>query len=1369
MRKLVAFMLLCILIIPVVVFADKGGEIVLHVSPNGTDSNAGTIERPLKTLDGARQKVQQVNRKKPVRVIFHEGEYVFDKTVNFNAKDSGTAWAPVTYEAAENENVVFTGGVRMNTSKFTKVTDQNILRRLPDDAKDKVIQLDLKKQGINNIKPITFANSFNSLADAYVSFYLNGKQQMISQWPNGMNEYTVFDSLLGSGDNNTRSAKGGSFTYTGFRPARWTEADQWYIGVFTYDYAFERVLAKSVNPNEASITLATGTYFGLRASGSKRWKAFNLLEEIDIPTEWFLDRNNMILYYYPPHKLTDDDVFDMAMLETEFIRTERNASYITFKGIHFTKGRSHAININSDDITIDNCTFSYINRNGIMVRSKTVNILNNRFLHIDGSAIYIYDENLHLEKGRDKYIKNNYMYNIASFMGTQIHANYFEATNVIFENNTLHNLWGGAVITGQLGYENKIRYNEIYNFDQMISDGGALYAGRNYGMPGNEYAYNFLYDFHPKDKFIHDAAIQGIYMDDLMSGGIIHHNIIYNGGDSGIQIGGGQNNTVDNNIILDMGKLPLLTDNRGEVWTNTWRYDLVRQAQWKLSVPIYSAKYPEMFNLIRTPLVPANNIITNNIANQKIRINDRMKQLGTVENNIELTDLSDFVDPDNYDFRIKSSSPLVAQFPNALTEDNFCMSLIGADVSVCEPLKDTNSRFHKLYPQDKAENINAKDFILTWEIADTADEYKVTIASDSEMKDIVSEITVPYNYAYMDNLESGLKVYYWTVEAFNKGFKLKRSWISEGNPFSFTTSEYDIIDTEALIYTIGKAKITKEKISDGSYETSAIEQLDSSIKSAYDILQLKYGQATKENEKYALTSLNSAIEQARKSKIIKQLDMDSIDMFGDAEKWVLTRGAQMKLSDGEAEFIASPQGQVYYKDVFEEGGILSFQAKIFFDETVNGNSTWAGLEERRKDPQKHIWDDSGYLVVIKQNVFELQRYPGGILQTFENPIVKNGQWHDYAFGVLDDMENVRIIFQVDGQRIFDYTDVSGIKEKGYFSIRIPPNRSVVMRSSQSNAYDEDEVTPQVINIGELLENKDSLKFSATGGNNVYGFKQVLNGNEIINLDSVFNVGNSWQGLSLYSSDAEKMPWDTDNYLVSIRSNRLELRRYYGGMCEILAIADNNYIKDEQRVNIKYGVYKVGKSARIIFYADGNKVFDYMDENPIRNAGAFSVYDLSGKGLTLYKSADTEFSLSERKEEKDEISTIFTTRAYYSEQGTWSAQIIENKANDIRASSQPGSTAKWKITPREGVYKVYFWKGLSLNGDNAANIDVLLDYHIGREGDEELQSYQVDFSHGEAGWQYLCTASVPYGNIEITLKGNGDKETLAKAIKIVRTD
>ena len=81
------------------------GEYDLVVAPYGDDSNAGTLEAPLKTLEKAKEILKNNTSDEAVTVWFREGTYLIENTVEFTSDDRSN----VLYRSYPNEKVSFTG------------------------------------------------------------------------------------------------------------------------------------------------------------------------------------------------------------------------------------------------------------------------------------------------------------------------------------------------------------------------------------------------------------------------------------------------------------------------------------------------------------------------------------------------------------------------------------------------------------------------------------------------------------------------------------------------------------------------------------------------------------------------------------------------------------------------------------------------------------------------------------------------------------------------------------------------------------------------------------------------------------------------------------------------------------------------------------------------------------------------------------------------------------------------------------------------------------------------------------------------------------------------------------------------------------
>jgi hypothetical protein len=92
------------------------GKTVLYITPDGSDRNPGTIDKPLATLGRARDAVREFKRSvpKPVTLLFRGGTYYMSGPVVFGTEESGTDLQPITYAAYPGEKHTLSGGLRID-------------------------------------------------------------------------------------------------------------------------------------------------------------------------------------------------------------------------------------------------------------------------------------------------------------------------------------------------------------------------------------------------------------------------------------------------------------------------------------------------------------------------------------------------------------------------------------------------------------------------------------------------------------------------------------------------------------------------------------------------------------------------------------------------------------------------------------------------------------------------------------------------------------------------------------------------------------------------------------------------------------------------------------------------------------------------------------------------------------------------------------------------------------------------------------------------------------------------------------------------------------------------------------------------------
>jgi len=202
----------------------------LHVAPGGDDGAAGTADAPLATLEAARDRLRALRTEGRLdeggaRVLVHGGRYAVTQTFTLTEQDTGTADAPVRYEAAPGETPVFSGGVRLEG--FQPVTDEAVLARLPEAARGQVLQVDVKRFGVTDLAPPRlggFSSGLGFKTHPVKELFFNGEAMPMSRWPNegfARIAATVVDD--GHTIHGRKGSKVGQLVYEGDRPARWVD------------------------------------------------------------------------------------------------------------------------------------------------------------------------------------------------------------------------------------------------------------------------------------------------------------------------------------------------------------------------------------------------------------------------------------------------------------------------------------------------------------------------------------------------------------------------------------------------------------------------------------------------------------------------------------------------------------------------------------------------------------------------------------------------------------------------------------------------------------------------------------------------------------------------------------------------------------------------------------------------------------------------------------------------------------------------------------------------------------------------------------------------------------------------------------------
>ena len=557
------------------------------IAPNGSDSNPGTISLPFATLEGAQTAIRNLKSTTGlpdggVVVNLREGVYRRTKSFDLTSLDSGTAAKPIVYQAYNDESVRLVGAELVDPSWFTLVNSSNpVWDRLTTAAKGNLYELDLKAHGITNYGTFSPRAGWTWNANAALELFYDGAVMQLGRYPNE-------GSYMQTGTV-TATAQ---FKYTDQRVERWTTAeDPQFAGLFA-TYWFYSTVGGTINTTADTITLDSNPPYSVKAAHPIF--AFNLLEEIDIPGEWYLNRTTCKLYFWAPGGAPTGETY-LSMLSDELLHLN-GASYITFSGMTFEMTRDSLIQIdNGSNNRITNSVLRNAGRYGITISGTNNGIDNSHIYDIGETAVTLTGGNRATLTEAGNYVKNSDIHDWSRWIRASKVAIRPEGVGQIIAHNEIHD--GPAMAIWYVGNEHLIEYNEIYNVCTDTQDAGAIYMGRDWGLRGTVIRYNYIHDV--KSRFS-SSNLFAIYFDDASSQADVYGNIFARiGGYAGFNAGGRDNHWYNNLIIDSYGGH--LGDRRGmDITTDIPGDDcnflekLNRAAGGDFHTGAWAAAYPEL-------------------------------------------------------------------------------------------------------------------------------------------------------------------------------------------------------------------------------------------------------------------------------------------------------------------------------------------------------------------------------------------------------------------------------------------------------------------------------------------------------------------------------------------------------------------------------------------------------------------------------------------------------------------------------------------------------------------------------------------------------------------------------------------------------
>lgn len=639
-RKLAIVLTLVMMVLsfaPLAINAESSEIAFLYVATDGNDGAAGTIDAPLATIIGARNKIREMKSSGSIPtggvvVYVRGGDYSLTESIKFTTEDSGTENGHIVYRSYPGEKAVLVGGVSLDASEFKPAQKDNITDRIIDEnVKNDILTINIFEKGLNNIGGVFLEGAY-SYIEPYPAapsargpeLVVDGDMMTIARYPN--DGYITVSEIVKDGyrqqgvpghDSQGDIYAGIEIKSHDTRYLNWDKADDAALfGYWFYDWADQSLMIKDINKDAGTVSTTLSSRYGVKLG--QKFYAYNLPEEIDAPGEYYIDRKTGILYLNPPKNFSEKSSVRMSYLEDNMININ-GASYIDIKNFILTSSRKSAIVMNSGQFNrVIGCEVEYTADYGIKVLKDTYNsgVLN----------CYVHDVNggISMDGGVRELLTpgNNYTENCEVERFSRLSKTYKAGVSSggvenRISHNEIHNSPHLAVSFS--GFDQLVEHNEIYDVVKESDDAGAIYGGQTWLGRGLQVKNNYIHDLSTTSG--QSVGISAVYLDGAQCDVNMEGNIVENISGSAFKINGGRDNNFVNNIVINSKaavNLCLVTE--AEYSYQTRLDTIVKSSLWSnledkpWTKEPFTSRYPEMMAMLEDePMIPKNNTMKNNL------------------------------------------------------------------------------------------------------------------------------------------------------------------------------------------------------------------------------------------------------------------------------------------------------------------------------------------------------------------------------------------------------------------------------------------------------------------------------------------------------------------------------------------------------------------------------------------------------------------------------------------------------------------------------------------------------------------------------------------------------------------------------------
>lgn len=606
---------------------------VIHVdSETGDDRADGSPGHPLRTISAARDAVRRIRREGrfPKRgfIVEVSGRFAWTDDApcfELTDEDSGeSAEAPVVYRASRR-GATIEGALRVALASFVPY-------------KGDILCADLGSRGIRPLPALP--RQFHDWPGT--ELFADGCALRLARWPN--EGWALTDKILdrGVGELDPKmgerryGVRGGTFTYTEDDPGRWNVADGIYmLGYWGRDWASETLRVAKIDPVARAVTTEGVHRYGMGTSVdfesyNRRYFAYNFLDALDAPGEWYLDHRTMRLYLIPPAELRD--AVSIALRKAPLVSL-KNVRHVRIEGFSLGRTRGPAVLAEgAEGVVLRGLSVRDCSQNGLVFTGgENCTIADCRVGGIGSTGIWIDAGDRRSLTPCNHRVTDTEVHHCGRLSRIRGHGIDVHGCGVRIDHCYVHDM--PYIAVKYYGNDHLIEFNEIECAMMESADGGGIYTGRDWGSQGSVVRYNYLHDFGqagvrlrasqgiaPEYEPLKDhVVVMGVYLDDCDSGDTVAHNLFVRTGRA-LFVGGGRDNKMRGNLVVD-SKSAAHCDIRGVRRAKPGSgvadgWDLLaklRDLGWQEGV--WAKRYPWLVDVMENrPLYPVGTEFTDNVA-----------------------------------------------------------------------------------------------------------------------------------------------------------------------------------------------------------------------------------------------------------------------------------------------------------------------------------------------------------------------------------------------------------------------------------------------------------------------------------------------------------------------------------------------------------------------------------------------------------------------------------------------------------------------------------------------------------------------------------------------------------------------------------